>query len=165
MTRQELRDAVRRLPSRSVLALTVWGEARGEPVEGQVAVAWVIKNRAASRRQTIQTVCLAKWQFSCWWEDSANARLLAERAEAMLAGRILPEPKWLELLQRCHQVLVGAIPDPTGGATFYCSRAFLDDPANEGSWFVKAVNAETLVRPTVVGRHVFFFEAPSASRA
>ena len=30
-----------------IMALTVWAEARGEPVDGQRAVAWVLRNRAA----------------------------------------------------------------------------------------------------------------------
>lgn len=148
MTRAELHDAVRHLPARAVLALTVWGEARGEPVDGQVAVAWVIKNRAARRRQTVQKVCLAPWQFSCWWEDSANARLLAERAEQMLAGRIMPEPRWLALLQRCHQVLVGAVPDPTAGADHYLTTTlYSSDDAPTWAGVMPVV--------ATIGRHTF----------
>jgi hypothetical protein len=41
VTPAEVRAAVKQLPARTVLGLTLWGEARGEPVEGQVAVAWV----------------------------------------------------------------------------------------------------------------------------
>lgn len=151
MTRADLREAVRHLPARAVLGLTVWGEARGESVEGQVAVAWVVKNRAARRKQTIQKVCLAPWQFSCWWEDSANATLLAARAETMLAGRIMPEPRWLDLLQRCHQVLVGAIPDPTQGADHYLTTALYggDDAP---TW------AKTMPVSTTIGRHIFLRE-------
>lgn len=148
MTPSELREAVRHLPARAVLSLTVWGEARGEPVEGQVAVAWVIKNRAAKRKQTIQKVCLAPWQFSCWWEDSANATMLAARAETMLSGHIMPEPRWLALLQRCHQVLVGAIPDPTGGADHYLTTTLYrgeDAPTWAGAMPVVAT----------IGRHTF----------
>lgn len=130
------------------MALTVWAESRSEPVEGQVAVAWVIKNRAARRRQTIQKVCLAPWQFSCWWEDSKNAGLLALRAERMLEGRIMPEPKWLELLQRCHQVLIGAIPDPTGFADHYLTTS-LYQSEDAPAW------ARVLPVTVTIGRHTF----------
>lgn len=149
MTPAELRDAVRRLPARSVLGLTVDAEARGEPVEGQNAVAWVIKNRAARRRQTVQQVCLAKWQFSCWWEDSANSRRLFDRAERMLAGQILPDAKWLDLLQRCHQVLVGSIPDPTGGADHYLLTTLRESADNAPSW------AQGMPVVATIGRHTF----------
>ncbi len=148
MTRAELHAAVRELPARAVLGLTVWGEARGEPVEGQVAVAWVVKNRAARRRQTIQRVCLAPWQFSCWWENSPNAARLAARAETMLAGRIMPEPIWLALLQRCHQVLVGILPDPTGGADHYLTTT-LYQGKDAPTW------AAVLPVTTTIGRHTF----------
>lgn len=148
MTRDELHAAVRHLPARAVLALTVWGEARGESAEGQVAVAWVIKNRAARRRQTVQKVCLAPWQFSCWWENSKNATLLATRAETMLAGRIMPEPKWLELLQRCHQVLIGSLDDPTGGADHYLTTTLYDSD-DAPTW----AGAMPVVR--TIGRHTF----------
>lgn len=56
------------------LARTLWGEARGEPIEGQVAVAWVIRNRAdgarfagqlLGREGAVAHVCLTLWQFSC----------------------------------------------------------------------------------------------------
>jgi spore germination cell wall hydrolase CwlJ-like protein len=148
MTLAEVRDAVRRLPARCVLALTVWGEARGEPQAGQVAVAWVIRNRAERRQQSIQRVCLAKWQFSCWWEESANSRALAARAQQMIAGQVLPDPGWLALLQRCHQVLVGGIPDPTGGADHYLTTA-LHGSAEAPAWAVLMPVVAT------IGRHTF----------
>lgn len=148
MTPAEVRDAVRCLPARTVMGLTVWGEARGEPLDGQVAVAWVIKNRAAARRQTIQKVCLAKWQFSCWWEDSENARLLRERAEHVLTGELLPEPRWLTLLQLCTQVLVGAVPDPTHGSDHYLTSV-LYASENAPDW------AQAMPVVATIGRHTF----------
>ena len=30
---------------RDILARTLWGEARGEGLDGQIAVAWTIRNR------------------------------------------------------------------------------------------------------------------------
>ena len=75
-----------------ILARTIWGEARGEALEGQIAVAWVVKNRARIARLwrqkhgsshplygdgTIRGACLARWQFSCWNHNDPNrARLL-----------------------------------------------------------------------------------------
>jgi N-acetylmuramoyl-L-alanine amidase len=49
-----------------VAARTIFGEARGEPFEGQKAVAHVILNRAAKEGRSIAQVCLRPLQFSCW---------------------------------------------------------------------------------------------------
>jgi N-acetylmuramoyl-L-alanine amidase len=49
-----------------IIALTLLAEARGEGVEGMEAVAMVIKQRMANRKQTASQVCLAPKQFSCW---------------------------------------------------------------------------------------------------
>ncbi|CAF1088066.1 unnamed protein product [Brachionus calyciflorus] len=51
-----------------VFATTIYAEARGEPVMGQIWVAWVIKNRARQNRQywggnTIKNVCLHNGQI------------------------------------------------------------------------------------------------------
>jgi len=63
-----------------VLTRTVYGEAREESEDGQAAVAWVIRNRAAKGRaymgKTIKEVCLKPKQFSCWDSDDHNRELL-----------------------------------------------------------------------------------------
>ena len=48
------------------LSLTVYGEARGEPVAGQKAVVKVIMNRADKTNKPIKTVALRKAQFSMY---------------------------------------------------------------------------------------------------
>lgn len=58
-----------------VMTATVWGEARGEERIGQVAVAWVIRNRAENPRwwgRNIREVCLKPYQFSCWNPNDPN---------------------------------------------------------------------------------------------
>ena len=61
--------------TQEVIAYTLWGEARSEPIEGIQAVASVIYNRTrlylASHQSDLpedamQTVCLAPHQFSTW---------------------------------------------------------------------------------------------------
>jgi len=47
-------------------ALTVYHEARGESIEGQVAVAHVILNRAIKRGLSVQQVVSQTKQFSCY---------------------------------------------------------------------------------------------------
>ena len=58
-----------------IMAKTIWGEARGEGRNGQVAVAWVIRNRAQCGGwfgRTIAEVCLKDQQFSCWNHNDCN---------------------------------------------------------------------------------------------
>src|SRR3546814_14859458 len=64
-----------------LLARTIWGEARGEPVRGMEAVAAVVMNRVARPGwwgRTVASVCTKAYQFACWNEDDPNrAKLLA----------------------------------------------------------------------------------------
>lgn len=103
-----------------VLSATIYGEARGEPLEGKQAVACVVLNRvaqSAGRRQfgdgTIAGACLAPWQFSCWNENDPN--------RAVLLGIDFENPN--DVLQSCIDVanaaMAGQLADPTNGALFY----------------------------------------------
>src|SRR5688572_17412765 len=74
------------------MARTLYGEARGEPEAGQIAVAWVIRNRVTTDLrgdkkpdwwgEGVQGVCVNPSQFSCWRTDDPNrAKMLALREE------------------------------------------------------------------------------------
>ena len=49
-----------------VVANTLFAECRGESMAGQKAVASVIWNRAGGNPEKLESVCLARKQFSCW---------------------------------------------------------------------------------------------------
>jgi len=49
-----------------IIALTIFGEAAGEPFDGKQAVASVIWNRAGGDVAKMEAVCKARKQFSCW---------------------------------------------------------------------------------------------------
>lgn len=70
----------------TLMAATVYLEAEGEPDEGKLAVAWVIRNRADRKKLSVRDICLAPLQFSCWNDDyraQAEKRLInARNAEA-----------------------------------------------------------------------------------
>jgi len=53
------------------LALNIYFEARGEPLEGKKAVAHVVLNRLRKTDKSIKSVVFQPWQFS--WANS-NAR-------------------------------------------------------------------------------------------
>lgn len=102
------------LPGSLVVELTVWGEARGQGPDEWAAVIWVIRNRASRPSwwgRTMREVCLKRSQFSCWNERDPNrAKMLA-----------LPfgDPILVKIRAVLEQVMMGAIPDPTDGATHY----------------------------------------------
>jgi len=63
-----------------LLALTIYGEARGESREGKIAVGSVILERVDHRDwdgRTIKEVCLMPWQFSCFLPQDPNFKPLA----------------------------------------------------------------------------------------
>jgi len=49
-----------------VVANTLYLECRGESAAGQAAVASVIWNRSRASGKSLDAVCLARKQFSCW---------------------------------------------------------------------------------------------------
>jgi hypothetical protein len=61
-----------------VAARTIWGEARGEVRDSQLAVATTIINRLKDGRwgHDLASVCRAREQFSCWNPGDPNAKLL-----------------------------------------------------------------------------------------
>ncbi|CAI8928195.1 N-acetylmuramoyl-L-alanine amidase [Pseudomonas sp. IT-P171] len=134
---------------RDILARTLWGEARGESLAGQIAVAWTIRNRVNDGKdkswwgEGYAGVCQAKYQFSCWNKTDPNFAYLSgakqipfrELAQARLAG---------------DQVIDGKVLDPIGGATHYYAIAMKTPPA----WAAKAKQTLKL------GGHVFFKDVP-----
>ena len=76
-----------------VLALTLWGESRGETLGGRIAVACVIRNRANEKSwygHGISGVCLKRWQFSCWLPQGgeSNCRQLMAMANKTHISRM-----------------------------------------------------------------------------
>lgn len=105
-----------------VLAATIWGEARGEPLAGQKAVACVVMNRVASARAkprkqfgdgSVRSACLAPWQFSSWNANDPN------RAKLLALDFSAPDA----VLEQCTAVAIeaiaGGLVDETHGAPFY----------------------------------------------
>lgn len=91
---------------------TVWGEAAGEPPEGQQAVAAVIANRAKASGKSLSDVVLAPNQFEPW----GARRSQLEKLDPNSAD-------YQRIAQTIRPVLAGEADDPTGGAThFYSPR-------------------------------------------
>jgi N-acetylmuramoyl-L-alanine amidase len=137
-----------------VLARTIFGEARGESLEGQIAVAWCIRHRAefalayVARHNhphrlygdgSIAAACKMPWQFSCWNEnDPTHAAMLA-------VG--LSNPAFQHANMVALQVISGRAEDGMPGTTHYYNHAAVKhDPA----WVQGAVLVAT------VGSHRFY---------
>lgn len=103
-----------------VLAKTIYGEARGERVEGMEAVACVILNRAKVAKDKggkfwwgndVKSVCLKPYQFSCWNDNDPNSSLLCKDLTGKLA--------YDQCLEVAKHALMGILADKTNGATHY----------------------------------------------
>ena len=98
------------------LTLTLWGEARGEPIEGKLGVAAVMRNRLLAHYRGAQTyvdVCMAHAQFSAWRDEASQMN--TEQA----AYERHPDPVLLLCEEIARATIAGVLPDPTHGANHY----------------------------------------------
>src|SRR5262245_37669606 len=109
---------VEALSDLELLILTIIGEARGEPIEGQVGVACVIRNRVLTYNRSYSAICLAPKQFSCWNDNDPNRVLLEELGKQLINGNKLDQR-----FSQCQWVAVGImrnqILDNTHGSLNY----------------------------------------------
>lgn len=130
MRQDEIRDSLRARP-RDVLTCTLYGEAAGEARLSQIGVACCIRNRVLHPKwwgHDYASVCLAAWQFSCWWElTAANTQRVYALAESMLTGAPPPrDPGVVATLAAISAGIIdGSIADVTNGATHYLTTALL----------------------------------------
>lgn len=136
-----------------MLARTVWGESRGEPLLGQAAVAWTVINRVRAAKadpghfgwwgNSVQRVCLAPNQFSCWLPEDPNH----DKLKAAHIG----QPSFARAFGIACLVVAGDIADPTSESTHYYA-ATIPAPAWTRGMSPRAT----------IGNH-FFFREPSWS--
>lgn len=101
---------------------TLYGECRGEPLDGQLAVAWNLKNRLRDGRwgSTIGAVCLWHNQYSCWRSDDPNFQKMCRLPD--------DDPVLAKMVQIMESVMASD-DDPTEGALFYYARTLSPAPA------------------------------------
>lgn len=135
-----------------VLGLTIIGEARGERIEGQVAVGSVIRNRMTNnpaKYHSLTTVCLEPWQFSCWNKNDPNRVILLEIAEKLVTGQILNSRHHVQCMFVARGIESWAIMDNTNGALNYMTSSLFNGD-NKPSWAKNAKNEK------VIDHHTFF---------
>jgi hypothetical protein len=140
------------LSAAEVLALTIWGEARNQPVEGRIAVGSVIRNRLVSGRwgHDYKAVCLAPWQFSCWTPKGgrANYDTVIAAAHALRRPDGHRGPDLRECLWIADGLISGAIRDRVAGCCHYVTRELWH--SHPPLW---AKGMDPAIR---LGDHVFF---------
>ena len=126
------------------LAKTLWGEARGEGVDGMAAVAAVIINRFRARYRgcrSIEAVCRDPRQFSCWNSDDPNMPRLHHID-------VHPDDSFREALAIARRALSGSLDDSTAGSKHYVAVSL--PAALRPDWLRGK-------RPcAVIGRHEFY---------
>lgn len=102
------------------LSLVIWGEARGEPRDGQAAVGQVVLNRVAHRYQagdTIESAVLHPMAFSEFWCDFVGGKYTrvafdqdaAIARAAVFFNQAIRYPMiWAQIRQIAAQLLAGA---------------------------------------------------------
>lgn len=129
------------------MARTLWGEARGEPEIGIVAVAHVILNRVRSPAypDSVRGVVTQPLQFSVWNAGPDRERMLA------LEDR---NADFVRMKMIAKRVLEGFTHDPTGGADHYANKAVV------ASYYGGAIPAGHWINKLPVagqfGAHTFF---------
>lgn len=132
-----------------VVALTGYGEARGESLDGLVAVLQVIRNRVRDLRwpSTWSGVCLQPYQFSCWNDGDPNRVILEGLAAGIRLGHALPAAL-REAMYVTDGVLAEQFRDLARGACHYHAIGV------RPSWATKGELVAT------IGRHRFYRGVP-----
>ncbi len=132
------------------MALTMWGEARGQGAEAMRAVGHVIDNRrrAGLHGAYVTDTVDAAFQFSCWNRGDPN-RAALDTIDDLRAGS-RSHAMWVEARRISEEIMAGRSQDPTGGALFYHSI----DVAPRWSRGIEPV--------AMIGRHLFFRTARRA---
>lgn len=129
---------------------TVFGEARGQESLGQIAVAWVIRNRAEHPSwwgHTLSEVCKKPWQFSVWNAGDPNLPII----QAAHGG----QPLFRRAMGFVALVLSGDFADPTDGATHYHT---VQSPELDQAWPPAWTRNpdHPMKKTTTIGAHTFY---------
>lgn len=124
------------------MSMNVYHESRGEPTEGQVAVAWVTLNRARRRGQGVCAEVVRDQQFS--WVN--GGRMYQDGKSWKVTSNVYPRDKkaWEKAKRISRQVLLNQVKDPTYGSDHYHNLEA------HPFW------GEKLHKTRQIGRHIFY---------
>jgi N-acetylmuramoyl-L-alanine amidase len=133
-----------------ILELTLHGEARGEPVQGQIAVGCDIRNRLhdnPTKYKSYHDVCLEKEQFSCWNFNDSNYPILLQMGVDLINN--VPNTIDRQIVWVAQGIMSYSIRDNTHNTTHYMTTSLFNSPKRP----VWARNAKVI---TVIGEQTFF---------
>lgn len=99
------------------LATMIYGEARGEPEHGMVAVAWTAMNRAT--KKPVCDVVLAPKQYSVFNDNPALRMAAMSLKVEPRQKNVIDQAGWQQSMRVARAVYQRTIADPTQGATHY----------------------------------------------
>lgn len=146
------------------LALTMYGEARGDAVQGwssveeRIAVGCVVRNRTRTPKRwgdTLKATCLQRVQFSCWNASDPNRARLIAFGYRLVTGQPVQDALVEETLYLAAGIADGVLRDQTIGADHYLTTALFRS-AKRPAW----VSGLRFTRE--IGSHVFFTSAKAA---
>jgi spore germination cell wall hydrolase CwlJ-like protein len=131
---------------RALLALVIWREARGEPHEGRVGVANVIRNRVLATHLPDQweDVIERKWQFSS---------MTAPGDGMLVQWPKQPDTVFEDCMAIATAAVAGTLEDNTSGSHYYANLAAV--PKESSFWPTIANNPEH-PKTVVIGHHTFY---------
>ena len=150
-------EVFRSLSAVEILSVLIYGEARGEAIEGQIAVGCVVRNRVRSAHdiKTYQDVALAPYQFSAFSPRGGGQNFAEtlgaaqEMVSARGASQHPPNPPALkQAVWVATGIITGSLLDNTNGATHYVATWCNPMP--------KWIGAMTKVAE--IGQHLFYRE-------
>lgn len=137
-------------------AMCVWGESRGEPGSGQVAVAHVALNRAKCKfGGDLRKAILQRYAFSCF-----NMGDIASRYRLLRPTVFDTVGVWQACYDAALTASQGLSQDPSLGAVVYCTRALWMRPKaallSRAKWFeLPEIASRNTRKLAVIGHHVF----------
>jgi len=120
------------------LAVAIYFEARGEPVEGQIAVGEVILNRVEDAHYP-STICGVVFQNE-WWKNKCQFSFACDG----LSDKPLEREAWLMARRIANLVKARLVPDSSGEATHYHAT------------YVSPAWKHGLEQTVQLGSHVFY---------
>lgn len=124
----EFPSIIKNLSDNETVGLTIIGEGRGEPIEGQVAIGSTIRNRLymnPNKYKSFKDVCLEPRQFSCWNEDDPNYPLMLELASQLIAGLVIKDIYLKQCLFIANGIISWDIVDNTQSSVYYLTTELI----------------------------------------
>jgi spore germination cell wall hydrolase CwlJ-like protein len=133
---------------RDYMIRTIAFEAGDESDEGKTAVAYVIVNRMKTGAwgDSIKDVVTRPWQFEPWMTRREEMEKLS-----------LDDPRYQHAAQIADAVLIGQMPDPTAGATYFLNPTLVRE--RRGGSLPEWAQGDG----QAIGRHTFYMPDESAA--